>query len=371
MSKIGPKAFIYLDRCKSNLINIQEKVGDRTLLCVIKANGYGHGAVPIAKAIANHVNIQFAVFSIEEALELRNAKINNDIIVFSKIHSDFIDLAYNNNLILNLSSIDDIDSFKTYILETGNCPRYHIKFDTGMTRLGIDIADANILYEKITRDLTTHPEGIYTHFATADEGDLTYAKMQLNKFNEIVDLADKHKIKFKYVHCSNSGAILNLEESYFNMVRVGMLLYGALPSIEVNNDIELEPVMSFCGSIVNIRRVTKGTHVSYGGVYITVRDTNIGVIQTGFADGFPRPWYENGFVNYKGDKYKIAGRVCMDQLMVDFGDTMPQTGDDVLFFGKNKSGDIPVETIAETINSTTYVLLTAIGGRTKYIYIDN
>ena len=107
-----------------------------------------------------------------------------------------------------------------------------------MTRLGIDIADANILYEKIARDLTTHPEGIYTHFATSDEGDLTYAKMQLRKFNEIVELADKHKIKFKYIHCSNSGAILNLEESYFNMVRVGMLLYGALPSNEVNTDIE-------------------------------------------------------------------------------------------------------------------------------------
>ena len=100
MSTIGPKAFIHLDRCKSNLINIQEKVGDRTLLCVVKANGYGHGAVPIAKAIANHVNVKFAVFSIDEAMDLRNSKINNDIFVFSKIQSDFIDLAYNNNLIL-------------------------------------------------------------------------------------------------------------------------------------------------------------------------------------------------------------------------------------------------------------------------------
>ena len=370
MPKTGPKAFIYLDRLRSNLDYIRKKVGDRELLCVIKANGYGHGAVPIAKAISDYPNIQYAVFSIDEAIELRESKINNDIIVFSRIQPDLIDSAYNNNLIVNLSSIEDIDSIKSYMSESKNCPRYHIKFDTGMTRLGVDIADADILYERIIRELKIYPEGVYTHFATADEGDLSYAKMQLSKFKEVVNLAGRYKIKFKYVHCSNSGAILNLEESYFNMVRVGMLLYGAFPSNEVSIDTELKPVMSYCGSIVNVRRVPKDTQVSYGGVYCTTRDTYIGVIQTGFADGFPRPWYEEGYVSYKGIKYKIAGRVCMDQLMVDFGETIPKVGDDVIFFGKNKSGHIPVETIAESINSTPYVLLTAIGGRTNYIYID-
>jgi len=371
MQIIGPKAYIHLDRCISNLKNIQKKVGDCTLLCVIKADGYGHGSISIAKSISNHENIKFAVFSICEAIELRDSNIENDIIVFSRIQPDFIDIAYKNNIILNLSSIDDIQNFKSYIMKTGNCPRYHIKFETGMNRLGVDINDANLLYEKITNELTIHPEGIYTHFATADEGDLSYAKKQLSKFKKVVDLAENYKIKYKYVHCSNSGAILNLKDSYFNMIRVGMLLYGALPSDEVQNDIDIKPVMSFCGSIVNIRRVSKGTPVSYGGVYITSKDTNIAVVQTGFADGFPRPWYEQGYVHYLGDKYKIAGRACMDQLMVDFGETVPKIGDDVLFFGENKSGNIPVEIIAENINSTPYVLLTAIGGRTKYIYLDN
>tara|TARA_B110000263_G_scaffold185400_1_gene162983 strand:- start:2666 stop:3778 length:1113 start_codon:yes stop_codon:yes gene_type:complete len=370
MSIIGPKAFIHLDRLRSNLKSIQKKVGDRQLLCVIKADGYGHGAVSIANSISHYNNIQFAVFSIEEALELRKSKIHNDIMVFSKIQPESIDHAYNNDLILNLSSLEDIDIIKSYAKDTKNYPRYHIKFDTGMTRLGVDIADAEELYEKINQELKVNPEGIYTHFATADEGDLTYAKMQLSKFKEVVDLAERNNIKFKYVHCSNSGAILNLEKSYFNMIRVGMLLYGAFPSNEVPIDIDLKPVMSFCGSIVNVRRVLKGTQVSYGGVYTTIYDTYIGVIQTGFADGFPRPWYEKGIVSYKGEEYKIAGRVCMDQLMVDFGETIPKVGDDVLFFGKNKSDHIPVEIIAESIKSTPYVLLTAIGGRTKYIYRD-
>ena len=371
MKLIGPKAYIHLDRFISNLNSIQEKVGDCTILCVVKANGYGHGSVAIAKSIASNKKIQFAVFSIHEAIKLRESNITNDILVFSRIQPDFIDLAFDNNIILNISSLDDIQYIKSYNLKTNRCPRYHIKFDTGMTRLGVDIKDANLLYEKIIKDLKTHPEGIYTHFATADEGDISYAEDQLSKFKDVVDLADKLNINYKYLHCSNSGAILNLKDSYFNMIRVGMLLYGALPSNEVKNDINLKPVMSFCGSIVNLRRVSQGTPISYGGVYKTSKDTNIGVIQTGFADGFPRPWYEKGYVHYLGNEYKIAGRVCMDQLMIDFGETVPKIGDEVLFFGEHNLGNIPVETIAESINSTPYVLLTAIGGRTKYIYLDD
>ena len=371
MVEIGPKAFIHLDRIKSNYEKIQKRIGDRIILSVVKANGYGHGAIEIAKVISHFKNSKFAVFSFDEAMQLRNSDISNDIIIFSKMQPEFIDQAFKNNIILNLSSIEDIKILKSYKSETNNCPRYHIKFDTGMTRLGIDIEDSELLYKKIISDLAIHPEGIYTHFATADEGDLSYAHMQLEKFKGAVELAEKYNIQFKYVHSSNSGALLNLRESYFNMIRVGMLLYGALPSNEVPNDIDIEPAMSFCGSIVNLRRVPKGTHVSYGAIYTTKKNTNIGVIQTGFADGFPRPWYELGFIHYKGREYKIAGRVCMDQLMVDFGDTIPNIGDDVLFFGKNNNGHIPIETIADSIKSTPYVLLTAIGGRTEHIYIGN
>ena len=128
--------------------------------------------------------------------------------------------------------------------------------------------------------------------------------------------------------------------------------------------------MSFCGPIVNVRRVSKGTQVSYGGIYTTEKETNIAVVQTGFADGFPRPWFEQGYVSYNGKHYKIAGRVCMDQLMVDFGDDYPKEGEEVLFFGKKNKNEIPVEIIAKTINSTTYIILTAIHGRTKRVSVN-
>ena len=367
---IGPKAIVNLNRCRKNLLAIKNKVGNKKLLCVVKANGYGHGAIHIAKSISDIGNVQFAVFSFDEAIELRYANIKNDILIFSKLQPANIDSAYKNNLILNISSHDDIRNAEHYLKKNKVSPRYHIKFDTGMTRLGFDLKDSQEVYNKISGEISSYIEGIYTHFATADEGELSYAERQLKNFNKVIKQADRFGLRFKYIHSSNSGALLNIEKSYFNMVRVGMLLYGALPSNEVVDSIGIQPVMSFCGSIVNIRKVKKGTHVSYGGVYKTLTDCNIAVVQTGFADGFPRPWYEKGYVCYKGNNFKIAGRVCMDQLMVDFGNTLPELGDDVLFFGENQMGSIPVEVIANQIHSTPYILLTAIGGRTKHIYID-
>ena len=148
-----------------------------------------------------------------------------------------------------------------------------------------------------------------------------------------------------------------------------MLAYGVPPSEEVSMKIDVEPVMSFCGPVVNIRRVKSGTSISYGGVYKTKKDTNIGVVQVGFADGLPRSWYEKGFVSYEGNYYNIAGRICMDQFMVDFRDVKPNMGDEVLIFGKTEKDEIPIEDIAKKIKTTTYVLLTAIQGRTEHVII--
>ena len=152
---IGPKAYINLHKCRSNLVAIKKSVGDKKLLCVVKANGYGHGSVQIAKSIANIKNIQFAVFSIDEALELRNAKIKNEILVFSKLQKNNIELAYEENIILNLSSFDDVKHIESFYLENKVSPKYHLKFDTGMTRLGFDLKDAEAIYESLSKPL--HP----------------------------------------------------------------------------------------------------------------------------------------------------------------------------------------------------------------------
>ena len=366
---IGPKAYIHLNRLEQNIFNIQRNIGERNLMVVVKANGYGHGAINIANFLSKNSAIIFCVFTIDEAIKLRESGIKNSILIFSRIHKEWINLAIKYNLWVNACHIDDLRLLDSFHSEKSKCPGIHLKFDTGMTRLGFDYED----YDNIYQYLIEHPhlkiEGIYSHFATADEGDLFYAETQLKLFNEILEHGKQLGFKFKYVHCSNSGALLNLPFSLFNTVRVGMLAYGVSPSNEVEMEIDVEPVMSFCGPIVNLRRVKANTQVSYGGVYKTKKNTNIGVIQAGFADGFPRPWYENGYVSYKGNYFNIAGRVCMDQFMVDFGDIEPNLGDEVLIFGKKDNDELSVELIADKINSTTYVLLTAIQGRTEHILI--
>ena len=360
----GPKAYINKTYFKNNLRKIRKYIGNRNLMLVVKANAYGHGALEISSLIKNESWLILCVFTIKEAIQLRNYGIKNKILIFSRIEKEWLAVAVKKGFSVNISNLNDFSIISEFYIKTNSCPSFHLKFDTGMTRLGFEKKDLKQVLDFLSKNKTLPLEGIYSHFATADEGDLSYAMHQLAQFNKILDRI-KEKYNIPYIHCSNSGAILNIPESYFNTVRVGMLAYGVLPSEEVSMKINLEPVMSFCGSIVNIRRVKTGTQISYGGIYKTKSDTNIVVVQTGFADGLPREWYKNGFVSYKGEYYKIAGRVCMDQLMIDFKNIYPREGEEVLFFGKKDGNIIRVENIAKKINTTPYVLLTAIRGRTE------
>ena len=364
---IGPKAYIHSSRMKNNISQIKKSIFDKNLMVVVKADGYGHGALNVVNILASDKDLIFCTFSIEEALEIRRNGIKNRIFIFSKLQENWLKLALENNIWINASHIEDLKILTKYFKKYKACPKIHLKFDTGMTRLGFDLKDHNKVYDYITQNSFLPIEGIYSHFSTADEGDPSFVETQLEIFNTILKNGKERGISFHFVHCSNSGAILNNYGDTFNTVRVGMLAYGVAPSDEVPMTINVEPVMSFCGPIVNLREVPKNTPISYGGIYITKKKTNIGVIQMGFADGVPRSWYENGYVSYKGVNYNIAGRICMDQFMVDFGDIKPKVGDEVLVFGKRKNDFIPIEVIAKKTNTTTYVLLTAIHGRTEYI----
>ncbi len=366
---IGPKAYIHKERLKKNIEIIKSRIGSRNLMIVVKANGYGHGALIISKFLSFNKEMIFCVFSIEEAMELREGGVDNPILIFSRIQENWLDLAYQNNFWVNAAHLDDLILLRKIFESKGYCPSIHLKFDTGMTRLGFDLKERNDIFQFILDNPVLKIIGIYSHFSTADEGDLSYANYQLKLFNSLLTDAAKVGISFNYIHCSNSGSILNLNESLFNSVRVGMLVYGVAPSDEVKMTLDVKPVMSFCGPIVNIRKVEPNTQVSYGGVYTTSKSTNIGVIQTGFSDGIPRQWYENGYIGYNGAYFKIAGRICMDQFMVDFGNVEPQLGEEVLIFGNKNGNKIPIELIAKDINTTVYALLTAIQGRTEHIAI--
>jgi len=366
----GPKAVIHLDNLVYNYNLIKEQVGGLRLMTVVKANGYGHGAVECAKALKAAGSDYFAVYTVSEAIELRQAGITDDIMIFSRTDRDEIAMATDYGLTLIISWEDDLDWFDEFYRKTGKCPKLHLKIDTGMTRLGVPWQEVPALLEKIKATDGIELEGMYSHFATADEGDPSYAEFQLANFNRCIAAAEEIDLPIKYIHFSNSGAVLSHPAAWFDLIRVGLLLYGAFPSDEVPQDLPIKPVMDFRASITTVREVKAGTQISYGGVYAPDTDTTIGVIQCGFADGFPRPWFEMGHVMWKGRQFKIAGRVCMDQFMVNFEGECPEVGEEVLIFGDDGENVIRTEEISQAIGLTPYTLLTAIHGRTKYVYLD-
>lgn len=366
-----PIAEIHLDRLIRNYRKIQNYVEDALVSPVIKANAYGHGLVRVAKAFQKEGVTFFSVFTLGSAIKLRENGISGNILIFSRFTKDLLQLAVEFDITLSIACKDDIQLLIDFIQKTEKCPKVHLKADTGMSRLGIDYDEVQTILEQLKVHPEIHLEGIYSHFATADEGDPSYAELQLRRFSEVVKLSKQLGLPIKYYHIANSGAVLNLPESFFNLVRVGMLMYGAYPSDETSECIEVEPVMSFKAPIVLVRHVKAGIPVSYGSVYAPDSDSYIGVVQAGFVDGVPRNWFERGYVGYQGKTYKIAGRICMDQFMANFGDEKPQIGDDVLIFGDDGTNRIPIEVIASDINLTPYVLMSTIGGRTERVYINN
>ena len=365
MSYLGPKVYIDLLQLKKNYHIVKSEVGEIPIMATVKANAYGHGAVEVSKALEQEGVRYLAVFTIDEGIELRDAGIKTDIFIYAKFDPTRVQEASKNNLTLNISSFDDLKALKAH---NGNSVKVHLKIDTGMTRLGGPYEQAEVFLKEANQIESIELEGLYSHFATADEGDLSYANSQLRKFNDIIEISKKLDISFAFIHCSNSGAILNVQDSRFNMVRAGMLLYGAFPSDEVPQELPIKPVMTFTAPVVEIRDVKAGTQISYGGVYTTKSDTRIAVIQAGFADGIPRPWYIDGFVKFQNQDFKITGRICMDQLMIDIGTADIKYGDEILIFGSNEHGSIDINHIAKKIDSTSYVLVTALGIRPKRFY---
>ena len=365
MSYLGPKVYIDLLQLKKNYHIVKSEVGEIPIMATVKANAYGHGAVEVSKALEQEGVRYLAVFTIDEGIELRDAGIKTDIFIYAKFDPTRVQEASKHNLTLNISSFDDLKALKAH---NGNSVKVHLKIDTGMTRLGVPYEQAEDFLKEANQIESIELEGLYSHFATADEGDLSYANCQLSKFNDIIEISKKLDISFAFIHCSNSGAILNVQDSRFNMVRAGMLLYGAFPSDEVPQELPIKPVMTFTAPVVEIRDVKAGTQISYGGVYTTKSDTRIAVIQAGFADGIPRPWYIDGFVKFQNQDFKITGRICMDQLMIDIGTADIKYGDEILIFGSNEHGSIDINHIAKKIDSTSYVLVTALGIRPKRFY---
>lgn len=369
-------AEINLDHIRFNVKNIQRRIGDETkILAIIKADGYGHGSIPIAKFLSKEKLVYgFGVSTVREAVVLRKAGIEEPILILGYVlPADFI-------TVIDYSITTTVFQYETARMLSevakakNKTAKIHIKIDTGMGRIGFAADDSCV--EEICR-ISELPgietEGIFTHFACADHKDKTSANKQKALFYGILDKLSQRGVSIPVRHMCNSAGIIEFDGEFLDLVRAGIIIYGLYPSDEVNKDnVKLLPAMSIKSRVVYVKEIRKGMTVSYGSDFVAEKNTRIATISMGYADGFYRSLSGKGEVLIRGKRAKIVGRVCMDQMMVDVTDIPDvEQGDVVTVFGKDGSEEITFEEASETAGTINYEFICGFARRVPRIYIEN
>ncbi|MGE5679799.1 MAG: alanine racemase [Bacillota bacterium] len=356
---------------KFNFLNIKKKVKKAKVCAVVKADAYGHGMIECVKTLLSLDSKKpdyFAVAMLEEAMEFRKAGFKEPLLVFAPVLKQEARDYVKHNILPTVFT----EAHLSYLRETGKKNiRIHIKIDTGMGRLGVSYTDAVEFIKNVSLDRKFIIDGIYTHFATSDEYDKSYALLQLERFKGIVEELKKDNVNYGLAHCANSGAILDMPDAYFDMVRPGIALYGYYPSNETTESIKLKPVMSLVTAITNIKEVDAGQSISYGRKFIAGKKTRIATASVGYADGYVRGLSNRAEVIIKGKKYPQVGQVCMDRIMFDIGpDGRIKENDEVILLGKSKGSQITAADWAKTLNTIPYEITCNISKRVPRVYTD-
>lgn len=369
---------VNLDHIIDNLKNMKQCIKpDTQILAVIKTDGYGHGGIPIAKNIEElDFLFGFAVATAEEAFELRDAGITKPILVLSYTFPYAYERFVEQDIRVTVFREDTLKDLSAAAEKLGKTAKIHIKTDTGMGRIGIGPDEKGLAFVKKAYETKgLEIEGIYTHFACADEADLTSAHGQVKRFNDFTKkIEEELQIQIPMHHASNSAGILALPEANMNLVRAGITLYGLMPSDEVIlPDIVLKPALSLHSHVVYIKTLYKGQTVSYGSTYVADSDRTVATIPLGYGDGYPRGLSSKGYVLIKGKRAPIIGRICMDQFMVDVTDIPEATeGDKVTLIGNDGDEMITVEQLASVSGRFHYELVCDLNQRLPRVYIrDN
>lgn len=363
-------AEIDLKKLKKNILTIKNYLPPKTkLMAIVKANAYGHGAVEISKAAEDGGADYFGVASLGEALELRSAGIKLPILILSETNNAFLERVIDANLTQTVYTFSQAQALSDIAISKNKQVKIHIKIDTGMSRVGVLPDEAIKLIKRVKLLKNVEIEGLFTHFANADNKDSDFTIRQFSTFMNIVDELKKEGITFSILHAANSAAMLNFPETILDMVRVGICLYGIMPTKNNLNKINsLEPILSFKTKILYIKEVPENTPISYGSTYYTKKLTRIATIPVGYADGLPRKLSNKGQVLIKGKKYPIVGNVTMDMTMIDIGFDKIEIGDEVILIGKDGNNTISAWDIAELDNTIAYEIVCGIGKRVPRIY---
>lgn len=366
---------VNLDAIKHNVREFKKRVNDEnmTMMAAVKANAYGHGAVEVAKAAIEAGVNQLAVAFVDEGIELREAGISVPILILGYTPVEAAKDAIEYDIMMTVYRIEDLKGIDEVAKRLGKKARIQVKIDTGMSRIGLQEEEVAPFLEELKNMKHIEVEGVFTHYSTADEIDKTYTNMQTNLFEKAVTTAKEMGIHLPYIHSSNSAGSMELSNTFQNMVRVGIGIYGMYPSQEVDHTVvSLQPALSLKSKVAHIKHAKKNRGVSYGNTYVATGEEWIATVPIGYADGYNRQLSNKGHALINGVRVPVLGRVCMDQLMLDVTNAMPvQVGDEVVFYGKQGEEEIPVEEIADMLGTINYEVTCMLDRRIPRVYKEN
>ena len=339
-------------------------------MVIIKADGYGHGAIPIAKVLDPIVDA-FGIAIIEEGIELRENGITKPLLILGVTPVPLYSKLVEYDIMPAVFSFESARLLAKEAKKQNKTAKIHIAVDTGMSRIGFPVTKESIeIIQKIAKLDGIAIDGCFSHFATADETDKTFTLQQINRFQSFVDELEERGVSIPVRHLSNSAGIMEVPDAHYDMVRSGISTYGLYPSEEVNkNRLPLCPAMEIKSYVTYVKSLDSGIGISYGQTFVTDRETRVATVPVGYADGYPRALSNQGYVLIRGKKAAILGRICMDQFMVDVTD-IPGVieGDIVTLVGRDKDECITVEELAAMSHSFNYEFVCDIGKRVPRVY---
>lgn len=367
------EADIDLDAVRYNIEQLKAlNPPDRKTLLVIKADAYGHGAVTFAEEFDDLADY-YGVACIDEGVELRRAGITKPILILGNTDEEDFETAIENDITMAVYNADKCKLLSDTALKLGKKAKVHIKADSGMSRIGFQCNDEGVKEaSKLLHMEGLNVEGIFTHFAKADTVDKNDAIGQRTRFNEFINALTERGFIFSIKHIDNSAGAMELHSKGFDMMRLGIAIYGLEPSEEMNKELALKPAMTLKAHITHIKTLEPGRGISYGWTYVTEKSMRVATVSAGYADGYPRAQSNVGRVLIRGKYAPILGRVCMDQFMVDVSDiSEAELRDEVILFGTDGVLSIPVEEVAEPANSFNYELVCNIARRVPRVYFKD
>jgi alanine racemase len=365
-------AEVSLGALRNNLREAGRVVGPGVrVMAVVKADAYGHGAVAASRAFLEAGAAMLGTSTVAEAVEIRRTGIEAPLVVLGGVFPGEEDDVAAHDLAAGVWSLETVRTLAAAGRRVGRTIRLHVKVDTGMTRLGLDLPDVRAFGEDVRNIADVAVDGVYSHLASADEVESAAVQAQIGRFAEAVESLAATGTRPAHVHLANSAAVLAEPRAHFNLVRPGIMLYGAPPAPHLVERACLRPAMRLRTAVAQVRRVPAGRAVGYGGTYVTARPSVIATVPIGYADGLHRLASNRGWMVVRGVRVPIAGRVCMDHVMLDVTDVPGvAVGDEIVVLGEQRGAAVPAEEVARWCETISYEVLTSVGKRVPRVHVE-